>query len=405
MQDDCIPVPLGIPGLRVIGCGPGQYGGLEVEVESEVKGGLCPECGAAALVPKERPVVLVRDLPIRGLASWLRWRKRRYTCPACERSFTEAHPEIPARARTTRRYERYLYDQVAAGSPIARVAREEALSFYRVQRAFSEGARERIARRAPPRPRVIGIDEASHRRGLVFNTVVTDPLAPGVIEVLEGRDGKSLQAWLVALPEDVRSGIEAVSVDMWAPYLKVVQRCLPHAIVVCDKFHIVRTTGKALDAVRRRLQRREGHSRRTRGWQPSLFRLRHALLADPARLRPKKRRELRSALREHPELATAYRLYQDVRHLYQLATPETAPTLLRRFYDDVEHSGLVEFRGLVDGAFRIWEPEILAYFDVRITNAYAEGITNKIKVIKRSGYGFRNFARFRERVLVQCGAA
>lgn len=83
MQDDCIPVPLGIPGLRVVSCAPGELGGLEVGVESEARGGLCPECGAAALVAKDRPLVLVRDLPIRGLATWLRWRKRRYRCPAC----------------------------------------------------------------------------------------------------------------------------------------------------------------------------------------------------------------------------------------------------------------------------------------------------------------------------------
>lgn len=180
---------------------------------------------------------------------------------------------------------------------------------------------------------------------------------------------------------------------------------LPHAIVVCDKFHVVRTTGKALDSVRRRLQRRHGHSRRTSGWQPSLFRLRHALLADPARLRPKKRRELKSALRAYPERERAYRPYQGLRSLYADATTKTAPALLARFYQDVERSELVEFRGLVDGAFRIWERESLAYFEVRITNAYAEGITNTIKVIKRTGYGYRNFERFRERVLVQCGAA
>ncbi len=404
MQEHCIPVPIGIAGFRVIDCAEGELG-LEVDVETDAPGGLCPECGAAALMPKERPVVMVRDIPMRGLATWLRWRKRRYACPACARSFTETHAEVPARARTTRRYERHLYSQVAAGSPINRVAREEVVSFYRVQRAFSAGARTVLERHSAVTPRVIGIDEASHRRGLVFNTVVTDPQAPGVLEVVEGRDGKALQAWLLALPEEIRLGIEAVSVDMWAPYLRVVRRTLPHAVVVCDKFHVVRTTGKALDGVRRRLQRREGHSRRTSGWQPSLFRLRHALLADPARLRPKKRMELRSALRAYPELATAYRLYQGLRRLYAEATRDSAPARLHRFYQDVERSQLLEFRGLVDGAFRIWEREILAYFEVRITNAYAEGITNKIKVIKRTGYGYRNFARFRERVLVQCGAA
>lgn len=404
MQEHCIPVPLGIAGFRVIDCVQGELG-LEVDVETDAAGGLCPECGAAALVPKERPVVLVRDVPIRGLATWLRWRKRRYACPACARSFTETHAEVPVRARMPRRYERYLYLQVAAGSSISRVAREEVVSFYRVQRAFSEGARDVLEQRSSVTPRLIGIDEASHRRGLIFNTVVTDPQARDVLEVVEGRDGKALQAWLLALPEETRLGIEAVSVDMWAPYLKVVRRTLPHAIVVCDKFHIVRTTGKALDGVRRRLQRREGHSRRTSGWQPSLFRLRHALLADPTRLRPKQWTALASALQAYPELATAYRLYQDLRRLYAEATSDTAPALLARFYQDVERSELLEFRGLVNGAFRIWEHEILAYFTVRITNAYAEGITNKIKVIKRTGYGYRNFARFRERVLVQCGAA
>lgn len=404
MQDDCIPVPLGIPGFRVIGCAERPIG-LEVDVETEVKGGVCPSCGTATLVPKERPVVVVRDLPIRGAATWLLWRKRRYECPPCGRTFTEAHPEIPARARSTRRYDRYLYERVAAGSPIGRVALEEAVSFYRVQRVFSDGAKGAFAARRPKPPRVLGIDEAAHRRGQVFNTVVTDPIAPGVLEVLEGRDGKALRAWLSGLPDEVKRGIEAVSVDMWAPYLKVVRATLPDALVVCDKFHVVRTTGKALDGVRRRLQRRTGRSRRTSGFEPSLFRIRHALLADPARLGPKKQQELAAALFAHTDLARAYGLYQGLRQLYAEATAENARELLHRFYEDVERSELSEFRGLVNGAFRIWEDEILAYFEARITNGYAEGVTNKIKVIKRSGYGFRNFARFRERVLVQCGAA
>lgn len=203
----------------------------------------------------------------------------------------------------------------------------------------------------------------------------------------------------------MKRGIEAVSVDMWAPYLKVVRATLPDALVVCDKFHIVRIAGKALDGVRRRLQRRTGRSRRTSGFEPSLFRIRHALLADPERLRPKKQQQLAAALFAYPDLAKAYGLYQSLRQLYAEATAENARERLHRFYEDVERSGLLEFRGLVYGAFRNWEDEILAYFEARITNGYAEGITNKIKVIKRSGYGFRNFTRFRERILVQCGAA
>jgi transposase len=39
----------------------------------------------------------------------------------------------------------------------------------------------------------------------------------------------------------------------------------------------------------------------------------------------------------------------------------------------------------------------------RVTNAFAEGIMNKVKVIKRSAYGFQNPMRYRSKVLLACG--
>jgi transposase len=50
-----------------------------------------------------------------------------------------------------------------------------------------------------------------------------------------------------------------------------------------------------------------------------------------------------------------------------------------------------------------WIGEIISYFDERITNGVVEGINNKLKLIKRSAYGFRNFQNFRIRVLLSCG--
>jgi hypothetical protein len=50
-----------------------------------------------------------------------------------------------------------------------------------------------------------------------------------------------------------------------------------------------------------------------------------------------------------------------------------------------------------------WREQILSYFDDRVTNAFAEGITNKIKVLKRLSYGFRNAERYRYKVLLACG--
>ncbi len=47
-----------------------------------------------------------------------------------------------------------------------------------------------------------------------------------------------------------------------------------------------------------------------------------------------------------------------------------------------------------------WIDEIIAYFDNGTTSGVVEGINNKFKLIKRSGYGFINFENFRVRCLL-----
>ena len=46
-----------------------------------------------------------------------------------------------------------------------------------------------------------------------------------------------------------------------------------------------------------------------------------------------------------------------------------------------------------------WQKGILNSFEVPYTNGFTEGCNNKIKVLKRSAYGYRNFERFRKRIL------
>lgn len=72
-----------------------------------------------------------------------------------------------------------------------------------------------------------------------------------------------------------------------------------------------------------------------------------------------------------------------------------------RFLAAVERSGLAPFVAFAKG-IELWRWELLAYFDEPITNGYAEGVINKVKMIKRRAYGLPSFAGFRERVLIAC---
>ena len=46
-----------------------------------------------------------------------------------------------------------------------------------------------------------------------------------------------------------------------------------------------------------------------------------------------------------------------------------------------------------------WQRGILNSFEHPYTNGFTEGCNNKIKVLKRNAYGYRNFKRFRNRIL------
>jgi transposase len=283
---------------------------LDLEVELIARAGCCPTCGRGSLTVKDRPVVRVRDLPMAGRPTLLVWRKRRYRCEGCGRTFTETHPELPPRQRVTVRFRRRLLERVRGGAAHAEVAREEQTTRYQVARAFGDGRDE--LQPPPGPPRRLSLDEAHHRRGRELATVVSDLDRRRVVEVLDGRSRRRIERYLRSLTDDVRRAIEVVSIDPYEAYRQAIRAELPHVRIVVDHFHLVRGANTALDSVRRERQRQHAR-RRPKGvrrsghaatWQPELYRARHRLLKASERLTERERRrlcELSHATRSSPK--------------------------------------------------------------------------------------------------------
>ena len=382
---------------------------LDLEVELVARAGVCRHCGRSSLDVKERPTVRVRDLPIAGKTVRLRWRKRRYRCHGCRRTFTESHAELPSRQRVTRRYRRRLRERVVGGAAHAEVARRERTTRYQVQRAFRDAADELAERRERRPTRRLSLDEAHHRRGRELATVASDLDRRTVIEVLDGRSRRVVERWLRALPDERRRALEVVSIDPHEAYRQAVRSELPWARIVVDPFHLVRGAGLALDTVRRERQRQAATSRRSGGrkgvrasWRPELYRSRHRLLRAREWLSGRDRRRLLELFEREPLIAEAWGLKEAFRSIYAAGDRGEAARRLDAFLAAVERAAIPSFAAFADG-IRLWREEILAYFDEPTTNGYAEGVINKIKVIKRRAYGLPTFEGFRERVLIACG--
>jgi transposase len=180
--------------------------------------------------------------------------------------------------------------------------------------------------------------------------------------------------------------------DMHEPFRQAVALCLPRAKVVVDKFHVLAHVHRALDQVRTAVEPRQGK----RG---ELYHARYLLLTARERLTPPQRTTLMMLLGRYPELHRAWLLKEWFRAWYRGGSRVAAEAALMRWEASVRDHGPPPFKALFP-MLRLWRNEILNYFDYPYTNGFLEGKNNRIKVIKRTAYGYRNPQNFRQRILL-----
>ena len=129
---------------------------------------------------------------------------------------------------------------------------------------------------------------------------------------------------------------------------------------------------------------------------------RHRLLKARERLSFQQRRSLCELFEAEPLIAEAWALKEAFRAIYRSTSRSEAEQRLERFLAAVDRAAIPSFTAFAEG-IRLWREELLAYFDQPITNGYAEGVINKVKVIKRRAYGLPTFNAFPQRVLVASG--
>src|SRR5450755_183742 len=95
------------------------------------------------------------------------------------------------------------------------------------------------------------MDEKSFRRGQSYVTLLTDLEESRVLDVVEDRTAEAAGQLWDTLSSEQKQAVEAVAVDMWEPFIQTIQKQVPDADIVHDKFHVSKYLGDAVDKVRR----------------------------------------------------------------------------------------------------------------------------------------------------------
>ncbi|HEX2924091.1 MAG TPA: ISL3 family transposase, partial [Chloroflexota bacterium] len=389
VQGNLIRIPLGLLEVRVLGQRELGDGGIAVRVVLRPEVRSCPNCGRVTGKVHDRREQAKGDVSLGSRRLVLMLVKRRFRCPFCDKVFTEPDEVCGWRRRLTKRFREELY-QEARHSTVKRVAQSKQVSQDTVRRALVEVAVEDSAGADPVRR--LGMDDFSVRKGQRYQTAFYDLYQRKVLEVVEGRTKEAVQKYLDSLvaPENV----EAVTMDMNGTYRSAVQESLPKAEIVADKFHVIKRVNEQLDRLRTRLQGQGGSKDR-------LYKGRYLLMRNLEDLEEGQREKLRGLLRAYPELRRGWLLKEEFRRWYRPQKKAQARLELKAWMADVQEKGPAEFRELLS-MLKSWKEEILNYFHLGLTNAFAEGKNTRTKQLQRQAYGYRNLNNLNLRILLPC---
>ena len=378
---------LSIPNYTVVGVEMTEDT-ITLSIESTLEGRKCLRCGRYCADLHENHPRVVRDLPISGKVCYLRFIRRRFFCPVCNKPFSEFLGFVQEHRDYTNRYQERIFHQVRENN-ITSVQRFEALTYDQIESIFLTEARERIPANPFANLKRLGIDEISLRKGKQdFVLVLTNLDTAEVVDVLEKRTQEKLRTRLEQLTEQERSKIEEVAIDMWEPYSNVCEELLPNAIITVDRFHVAKAVNEELKKLKNQEKKQ----------QPKVIKGAHyPLLKNQENLSDTQQEKLDQVYEACPALRMAHRLKECLRHIFEYpSTKKKAIQRLQKWNHIAEKEPLFpKFRKTLSN----WMDKIANYFQHRTTSAMVEGINNKIKLIKRRAFGFRNFENFRLRVI------
>lgn len=330
----------------------------------------------------------VRDLPIWDAETHLCVQRVRVACGQCGPK-VEATPWLEKYARITRRFAESVA-RLCTMLPIKHVAEWYRLGWDTVK-AIDRAHLERTL----PAPdlsglTVLAMDEFAIRRGHRYATIFVEPDRKQVLWVCRGRSREEIRPFFERLGEAGRRRIEAVAMDMNAAYEAEVRAQCPQAEIVYDPFHVVAKYGReVIDRVRTAEARRQT----SRGARQLIKGSRWLLLRNAAGLKRTDRVRLKELLAVNRKLATVYILKDDLKSLWNYRYPDAALRFWRDWYHRAVRSRIKPLRAFAR-RLRDKLDGLIAHCRWPLHTSLLEGMNNRIKVLKRMAYGFRDDTYF-----------
>ena len=357
-------------GLYSLECTKEEYKGntIILHVQSKKRLLVCPKCGKCHLVKNGYRIRDFVGLPIGGKKVIVRMKVQRYKCmnEECDYDQQENIPFATGSRSYTHRFAKYVVDLLRG-------------------RHYCPPSLKGVKN--------IGIDEFAVRKGHIYKTIVVDLDSGRIVYVGDGKGIDALKKfWKRVKRHKVK--IEHIATDLSAAFIASVLENCSGAVHVFDHFHVVKLMNEHLDDIRRKVYTMEKDINKRKVLKGT----RYLLLGNGADIFDKQyKNRLDNALAMNEPLSKAYYLKEQMREIWTQINKEHASAVLNDWVRQARESKIPQLEKMAN-TLMLYRSGILAWYDCHISTGKVEGINNKIKVMKRNAYGFRDERYFKLRL-------
>ena len=223
-----------------------------------------------------------------------------------------------------------------------------------------------------------------------------------VIDVIQDRKLMSLLKYFNYYSRKARARVKFIVIDMYSPYITLIGKMFPNAKIIIDKFHLTQLISRSLNKTRIMVMKndKKNYNKFKRYWK-LILKARDEL--DSSHW--KKFRCFDNLMTEidivdylintNEELKNTYQAYQDLLYAFQHNDFKVLQSSLNNNYGKISSYMITSIKTLKN-----FSKYIINTFKNKYHNGFVEGTNNFIKVIKRIAFGFRNFSRFKARIMI-----
>lgn len=402
-----------------------KYIEIHVFKPLEASNTYCPHCGSVSIATKSYHFRRIKHLNFGLLSSIIVYKQRRFICKDCNKTFNENSSIVTKNSTISNQLKSNIINDFKKKQSNADIAEKNNISVTAANQLFIDSV---LASRKPL-SEVVCIDEfKANTIAGKYALIIGNPRTGEIIDILPSRKQDYIYHYFLDVPREERFNVKYIITDLFESYRTVVRNLFFKSIHIADRFHWIRLATQAFDNLRistqnKYLKKGKEHKRPDLIHFYEITKKNHKLLIANTHKKevwyfdqivrvPQFKKDMTNQeiieyiINFDKSLEEGYHLLQDLYKIAKYSPHKDAEKNILDWCDRVKELEeiLPEFK-TVRLTYKSWIKEITNSFifdhitKSRLTNGFIEGKNNFCKVIKRVGFGYKNFDLFRAKVI------